>query len=631
MSVPWKDGIKGIAKQTYFYRYFKLLNPPKDPTLLDYYYQTIGFIDKEINSIVKIINKDIDIKTRIQEFEERFKEEREASLKKEAALYKQLTKKKYPDKEEERIQEWTRFFKGTDEKNIKKWSDKYCFFTLISSKEFYDAVKATEKEIFTRSLLLSMSQKKLGTSIDKKMILQIDQEFKNALYKNKKLDDFTKILIEEAFNTIATKTFGSNIFNKTKKKGTQGRNSIEAVTFSKNLRDEIRYSFEKNNIKIPNGKIELTNDNNKVFLRVVADELRENAFSKNQVRETILQQLDSSDEKIRQEGLDAIIKAIKDSLMIGVQKIKNTPSLNLMISKEKLDLSGNPRKEQFFKHVEHYINNKNGLEKFIRSQQEKTIKYTFVAIKSNEFVSGLLGELSSALTFQKDKMSVEMTGGAFGEIQGSNFGASVNDLTISKGSKTFGINVKHYVTSEDTIALYNSQKHSLDLNSDYLKKYYKDEEIQIMRWAVENQSFIQDHSYQQKNFAKNVAYHYSWEEIPAFLRIQDKTENTVTNLFFQLNNRIYPTSYIYTKIIENLKTLILKQGGKDKAFFSISYSSLQKPDNLLYKDRDEALNNYEDTSSYNNIHRISSTQRGTLKIKTNGLKINLLKFHLFKK
>lgn len=623
MSVPWKEGIKGIAKQSYYYRYFNLINPPQQSMLYDYYCQTMGFIDREVSSIIRLIEKDRDIKTRIREFEERFKEEENNSIKQEAALYKKLIKKPYPTKEEERILEWTKYFKGTKEKNVKKWSDKYCFFMLISSKNFYDAVKAQEKEIFTRSLLLSTSRVKLGTSIDQTMITQIDQNFKTALDKNQQLDALTKFLITGAFNKVVANAFGIKGSNRNANKKT-----IEATTFSKNLRDEIKQIFERTNIAIPDDKIELTNDNNKVFLRVTSGGLSENAFSKMQTKKIILQQLEDSDPKIKQQGLNTVIIAIKKSLMAGLQEVKDATTLDLIGIEDKLDLSGQKKREQFFKQAENYIMNSNGLEKFIKSQEEKTIKYTFIAIKSNEFVSGFLGELSSALSFQKGRLSVEMTGGSFGEIQGSSFGANVNDLTVSAGNKTFGVNVKHYVTSNNTITLYNSQKHALDLNSDYLNKYYTKEEIKVMRWAVENQFFIEKQYSGQKNFAKNVAYHYSWEEIPSFLRIEDKTENSVTNLFFQLNNVIYPTSYIYSQIRNNLKTLLLKQGGKNTPFFSITYS--QKKKNLEYLDRDEALEKYTDATSYNNLHKISATQNGVLKIKTHGLKINLASLHLFK-
>ena len=81
MSVPWKEGIKGIAKQSYYYRYFNLINPPQQSMLYDYYCQTMGFIDREVSSIIRLIEKDRDIKTRIRELEERFKEEENNSIK----------------------------------------------------------------------------------------------------------------------------------------------------------------------------------------------------------------------------------------------------------------------------------------------------------------------------------------------------------------------------------------------------------------------------------------------------------------------------------------------------------------------------------------------------------------------
>lgn len=91
-----------------------------------------------------------------------------------------------------------------------------------------------------------------------------------------------------------------------------------------------------------------------------------------------------------------------------------------------------------------------------------------------------------------------MTGNLYSEIKGVNYGQSATDILVqgnkdnpeNKNTIAYGVNVKHYITNDNSITLYKTNDF-LDLSSPYIKKYYSEEEIKIMKWAYTNRKFLQ--------------------------------------------------------------------------------------------------------------------------------------------
>lgn len=111
----------------------------------------------------------------------------------------------------------------------------------------------------------------------------------------------------------------------------------------------------------------------------------------------------------------------------------------------------------------------NNFKKFLSNSSD--IVRTFKVANSNAYISGLLGELSAALAFNG-----QMTGNLYSEIKGVNYGQSATDILVqgnkdnpeNKNTIAYGVNVKHYITNDNSITLYKTNDF-LDLSSPYIK------------------------------------------------------------------------------------------------------------------------------------------------------------------
>lgn len=628
VTVSWSEGITSMSKQQRRYRYFDLVDPPEDMGKEDYE-TTQYIIAKEIQSIKQEINKSKN--DRMEMIKKDLLEKKTDSLSSEAILYKSLKGKgEYSDlTSKQKITFWTDYYilpHNKEDKN--KWTEKDCFALLIRSTLCYMIAKSESQEIFSRTKLLD---KELPSTINNKLLNDIMKQLTQSI-GNLTIKQTEEIILQ--IQTDLTNIFQKGSAVSRAKKVVSKGGAYGAATFSKNLREELREYIDKNKLWSvfgdEPGVFKLTNNNDTVFLQVLDSQKRENIFSKYQDASKI-EKLLQGNEKEQQQGLSRLSLAVQLSFLDIISQMKKE-SIPLTLDLKmfgKINLNTQQEAEMFFNKAREYV--KKDLMIFLKQKQGKDIIIkTFKATRSNAFVSGLLGELAAAIQFSKQNIA-KMTGNVYGEIAGSSFGGSVNDITTSQNGINYGVNIKHYITKDDNITLYNSQKNELGINSSYLSKYYTEEEIVTMRWAIENQAFLTQR-YGDKNFAKDVAYYYSWKEIPTFLRIEDYTENSVKNLFFQLNNVIYPTSIIYDAIIEQLETGLLNKIANKNAehnpFFSIS-QSVKNIVPIMYDTRNDALFANPIESIYEKNYFIDGkVKNGNLKIKTNGLNINLERLNL---
>jgi hypothetical protein len=133
-----------------------------------------------------------------------------------------------------------------------------------------------------------------------------------------------------------------------------------------------------------------------------------------------------------------------------------------------------------------------------------------------------------------------MIGNLYSKIKGVNYGQSATDILVqgnkdnpeNKNTIAYSVNVKHYITNDNSITLYKTNDF-LDLSSPYIKKYYSEEEIKIMKWAYTNRKFLQKMA---GISALDYMKSYTWENFASFLRVEDHFDQNISNLFFQLNN-----------------------------------------------------------------------------------------------
>lgn len=619
----WNDGITSIYKKQRLYHYFYLTNPPSDEKTKEYlhYIQTQNAIQKEINSALNIFT---DKNTNLDFFIKSLEKKQKDSLKKETELFSKFNngKVKYTSLTYiNRIKFWTNYFLFPNSTEKEKWDKTDCFSYLIRSEEFFEKVKSTETNLFSRSKLLQ--QEHLSNKISLKMLDELEQNFKEYC-ENITQEEMSIEIKEILVDTIS-------IFFSKKRTILKNRKNKEflATTFSTDLKNTIKNTLKVYNLK--NNKIELKNSQGQVFLRVVLDENQiSNAFTANQDRKALKEALKSNDEVSKKQAIEEIKKTIIEVFQITTSKMSKDSNI------KELNLKGvgvitfeAEEKKDFFKKALLYI--KSGFRGFLRNLGNEAIKNTFLGINSNAWVSGMIGELASAIDFNKRKLKgekISMTGSAYGEIDGSSFGGSVNDLIIRNKAMTYGVNIKNYVTKDTEITLYDSKNKRMSIYSPYMQKYFKTDEISLIRWALLNQSFLQEKASKKKTFSKELLKTLAWNNISSFLRVEDKTDNSLSNLFFQINNIIYPTSYIYNILIKQIKTTNFF-----KDFFQIK---MEKTTSLTYKykNREEAIKKNKTVELYKENFLIDNIlkkfDKPNMYIQTKGLKVNLVNLGLLK-
>ena len=562
---PWANGVSGIKRKKFEYRYFYLQDLPDDEEEKRKYQEIQQDILSEYNEVNSYLLKKKNDKRYMKTIiNEELNKKKNESQKDEESLLEMEDKNKYKGyNASEKVKFWTKYFLNIEDKNsIKEANERTCFSILIRSVEFYNELAGEMSEIFSRSRLLE--QNNLASNIDQAMLDSIANEFSSVM---------PQIISQISFTDLKT-------YNDAKKQ--VQKKPIRADTFSKNLRDELRLLLNKNLI--------LRKEANKApFLVVLADQSGENVLyqSQNNIKNI-------NNKKIQDSLITVFSQAISNLKGTTQYDLKSLGILNLN-SKDDANL--------FLKKSQIFVNN--SLKNFLNKSKSVIGK----AANSNAYVSALLGELSAALSFDG-----KMTGTTYSYIKGKSYGQSASDIKVNK---KYGVNVKHYISNTNTLTLYKADEW-LDLNSRYINKYYSDKEIKIMRWAIENQGFLQN---QFRNFnAEKILKDFTLQNIASFLRIQDSPNSSFKNYFFQLNNIIFPTSVIYE--------LVQKQLKEKNDMFSYT-SDFNRTIRFYYKNLNQAKKIIKDSGNYKQNYKIIKTINGKMAVKMNGLKINLVGYNLF--
>lgn len=610
--------MKDIRNKKYRIKYFYLESPAKNN---DNYYEGQEIIKEEYNSMIpsfKTKNKNQQKK----QIENYLKEKKKKAEDKEISImhlhedYRKLTDK-------EKVKLWTRFFLKIDSdfpNKIKKMKPVDCFSLLIRSVEFYNKLKASNREIFSRHNLLNIQGQTLSRDIDKKMFETINSFFQENLQSFiKEFNTITNQQIKglETINTVSKKFNDSSSYK------------IAASTFSKKIRDELREMMIEYNNKVKREEdkktsIQLKGVSGEYALEIYL-EGAENELYKNQKN---ISKENKIDRQYRNELIEKTIEVF--SKVIKSFSPPEGSSGNYILNLKGLGtLTLDHNTMRYLKTCAlRYIQGKgveNNFKKFLSNSSD--IVRTFKAANSNAYISGLLGELSAALAFNG-----QMTGNLYSEIKGVNYGQSATDILVqgnkdnpeNKNTIAYGVNVKHYITNDNSITLYKTNDF-LDLSSPYIKKYYSEEEIKIMKWAYTNRKFLQKMA---GISALDYMKSYTWENFASFLRVEDHSDQNISNLFFQLNNQIFPLSVIYSKVIENAHEA--NNINKD-SLFDFKISKVKDSINYFFKDEQDLNNSIISTSQYLSEYKIDKLHgNNTMKVKMKGLSINLVKLNLFK-
>lgn len=691
MTQLWNGGIKSIYKKQKLYKYFYLSNPPKDNEKQFKAYNDVqSAIREEAEEMQNFVSNSIDndsIKRSdkiIEEMEKRAKD----SLNNEEILYKKIVKNE-KDKEkylnmsdEEKIKFWTSYsYRVTDnsQKKLTELNDMQAFKLIIGSVQFYEAVKSKQSEIFSRHKLLQGNSGKLGKYITGKnnltgkndLFKDILTELKNSINSQTGSNSIYP-MIDNTINTYLIEAIddfikGSKTDKKDLKitairkvheyKSRKSNSNIEyqASTFSTNLRNDIRRIIEEE-IKKQNISSDyiytykLKNSKNNTFLQVTLDENRQNIFSLEQKNfqysaQDIKNMIDSNNISEQGKAINILIEKTIKSFNKALLSL-NPSELEFPYT---LDFKGIGKKtiqdvkifNEIKEKAKNFIN-KGELRNFLMLQERQAVLRSFKASPSNQYITGLMGEIIAALNAKEmfKEGQIYMTGGTYNKIAGSTFsGQSVNDIVAEYSDIKFGINVKHYISQNNSVTLYG-EGDTINLKSDYIKKYFSQDEVEIMKWSLANISFLTSRFNFNQNFPKQLGYIYSWNNIPTFMRIEQQNDD-ISNLFFQINNVIYPTSYIYKKIIEYIRdnnNTLFKMIGNDGLFqikqfkstdgIKISHNTRQEAIEYI-ENNSEGSNNYD---KYENLYSIYSNKKyGNLSFKFSGIKFeNLVQLNLFK-
>ena len=568
---------------------------------------------------------------------------RNESINKESALLPSYNGKNYEKMtDDERVELATKVYLGLEKRGTKETGaiiEKNPIIYLgyfFKSNELYDALKANGAgELLSRGVITGKQQN--DAFINKKTIEKLSTIFGNFqesediliedIYKEvegdirKMLSNIKKIFIKDYDNfdlkpQRLAKTYSSSTRDKI-------RNFLDGYNkdHSPKLEGIIVYKHtekDKTAIKIdiiPLGKASNTNINRQnTLLAVFSSEASKGknnwylAFKKNKEADQIidifsqlvLMALDKYDEfnvnnvgKIKiDDDIKNIKKAMEDEL---------TPA-----------------------HIRHFVDVAgDNLNKF------------FNPANSNAFLSGFLGELGNyyIIKGKQSNLNLEISGSAYDEIGSGNLKSqSVSDLTVKDKSgedNLYGFNIKNYISMSNntTITLYKSDN-GLDIFNGFMSKYFTEEEVQLARFLVLN---AEQNKLDSKNIKLSIGS-TALKNLPNFLRITNADlDQSITNLFFILNNICYPTSYIYNQLIKELRKCGRKRESQIDNFFTFSYQSTELP---IYEDEEDA-ERYMEKDNNNNIMAKSLQDpsyinkykpNNSLYIQFKGLKVNLMSF-----
>lgn len=525
------------------------------------------------------------------------------------------------------------------------------FYLIISSVQFYEALKTNNQlsEIFTRTKALKSRGIKTTSSA---LGAYGSEQALNILYED--LNEYTNTLLKEgnitetvagalqdeiqrAFETYFTfDNKGMHLKSAKARKGYEGQLSTSAEQVSRLIREKISDSlkklqkvYEKENIP---SEIVLGGDD--IYFVVYANRLPASKLyeAKMEVQSQYLKECEAMGLKaeffnfLKSDGGQRyrrqLIEKTYETFRKVMIKMKQT---EFILDEQRLgqfNIANYMKVSDFYEAGIRYCDQ---VQIPISKSYEEDLWKSFNASNNNAYVSGLLGELGG-LTRINQIMQKKggLTGAIFSE---KSYGESPSDLrytkavqdTDSKGnthSRSIGVNIKHYIkNTEKEFPLYEDKEEiGVSVNKDTIKKYLTWQETETLRFISTNSKLFTE------TFLTDLTYYYANLHIPEFYRIKSNTG--ITNVFFMINNVVYPLSYIYANALNQLRT----EGWKRDALFNVVVENYQKK-LFTYSDINEALERWDDIDF--RISQRMMTNGTTVRINTKGLKINLMTLSLF--
>lgn len=523
------------------------------------------------------------------------------------------------------------------------------FYSFIKSKELYNALKMDERlSFFSRHYALGKDYaEKIEDRINLESLEILDRALREYFEDEIKKDNLLGQLIDKAVFDTYTTVVGAK-GGKTIRKIKENKINISAEQASKTIRNKLgKYLAEmaKKNKEIDEKftKVELSNEKDQVFFLVYADGFKPKTVLYQEKINYFVNRLHMTETEFKElmrnpteENAKLALEFIQHMFNVILEKIQNVNMTNNSLNLLGLGKFNLPEDEKTFKnraitYGKNLFSESKTLQIIKSKKMISAMWKSFDASNNNTFISGLLGEIGAlniGNIFENSNIKGLITGATYGST--NSFGQNVNDLQFrGKDSKqSIGVNVKHYVDSSgNTMILY--PEGSISSSNDIISKYLEPEEKEILRFISANSGLFQPETLEKEGYL--IAYNH----VPEFYRLQDRTRGSLTNVFFELNNVIYPLSYIYDNALAQLEELAEDiKYARDKIatlregkLFDVEVKN--KQDNLYqYHDVHEAFEQWEDDDFRLSTRKFPSGET-TINIKTKGLKINLMSLKLF--
>ena len=510
-----------------------------------------------------------------------FKGKRELVLQTEKSLYDNIIipkkgKRSYTEmKEAEKIAAWTKIFYISDFYSLKKMNGQDCLRTLISSNEFIKLFRDTGTQASFIKMTnyyatLPKEKKDEGDLIKGQLTPQgrkkANEEFAEALANQrsglvrlikKTIIDQIKEDIQGAVEKKARKGIQEAIdraLEQTKKYQEDGRYDSLKEKLKRNLEEYLKeyYGANKKTLKNP---IQIGKEDSGIFISISLTPPKKGIFSLEEDK------LRKNNGNLRD---DQKLQAFKNAVRETWEKIKpNNPLILSLDYGGRHQLSGKIL-EDFRTLVNKYIYG-TAFDRTCKRVYDSNPKF-FGQDWNISVVTGMLGELSvflsSAPHVIEDLALVGNKADRFVDKSANidvGLGEGFRDLTFTYNSVTYGINVKRYVEKAGkSFTLYadnsNSESDGVGISSQYMHRYFTQDEINLIRFIETNYLFIRNHIDQTLSSASvDEAYKtVSATKLDHFVRLSSAALGDAINLFYSINNVIIPASIIYRYIIDTL-------------------------------------------------------------------------------
>lgn len=517
---------------------------------------------------------------------------------------------------------WTNYvyFQDFQKQHIRDFTPKQAYSLALSSENINKYLyKEGMEEIFSRHLALAGNDKALSQLSDKisiEAINVLDQEYSNwaALQSD---DAIREALLEAMSSILSDYTVirnGKRIFKGIKRGGIRIKDS-SASYFSSQVRDRLSEELQKiednYNKQHPGGEIDLTvdlkNKSGKTFFLVYPQS--------NAKTQTRISQYQSS---LAGDDFDGRILATIQALSDAIQEMWNNKEGQSEEKNKQLSLKGIGylmTNDDFYQNALQYSQSKELQQYIFTAAKTLEQKKSFKSINANQYIAGILGELSGSLHFsQVASEAVKMTGSTQ-SLSGT--GGSPNDLIAQFGDFRTGINVKRWMSYDNMLPLYTDSK-SISIYSRTMQKYVGTADQWLLKFIHANEGFFPTDG---QALAEKISQVIIGKNISNFLRVSDAYKRTATNYFYLINNVIYPLSYIYDCVL----VLMDKEtkGSLYDLFFQDNFKNIPvKTYNTLSNAR-----RYWNEDNY----RLNKAKNGggDQRVRFKGLNVNLVSFNLF--